>query len=79
MCERQLKNFKSDNTPCLIHSLTIRKLSVEMMTEKLNTEVEIVRKIVTEDFKRMKVSIQMMPTNFSDEPVLNSCLNIIIF
>lgn len=40
----------------LTHSLTNRKLRVEMMTEKLNAEMETVRKIFTEVFKRRKVS-----------------------
>jgi len=34
----------------LTHSLTNRKLRVEMLTEKPNAEMEIVRKIVTEIF-----------------------------
>jgi hypothetical protein len=59
--------------------LTIRKLGVEMMTKKLNAEVEIVRKIVTEDFKRMEVSTEMEPAILSDEPVSNSYLSVIIF
>jgi hypothetical protein len=49
------------------------------MTKKLNAEVEIVRKIVTEDFKRMEVSTEMVPTILSDEPVSNSYLSVIIF
>lgn len=46
-----------------------------MMTEKTNAGMEIVRKIVTEVFKRRKVSIKMVPTILSDKPVSNSCLN----
>jgi hypothetical protein len=63
----------------LTHSLTNRKLRPEMMTEKLNAELEIVRKIFIEVFKRKKVSIKMVPTILSDEPVSNSCLNFMIF
>jgi len=63
----------------LTQSLTNRKLRVEMMTEKPNAEMEIVRKIVTEVFKRRKVSINMVPTILSDKPVSNSCLNFMIF
>jgi len=59
----------------LTQSLTNRKLRVEMMTEKTNAGMEIVRKIVTEVFKRRKVSIKMVPTILSDKPVSNSCLN----
>jgi hypothetical protein len=40
-----------------------------MMTKKSNAEMETVRKIVTEVFKRRKASIKMVPTILSDEPV----------
>jgi hypothetical protein len=63
----------------LTHSLTNRKLRVEMITEKLNAEMEIVGKIFTEVFKRRKVSIKMVSTILSDESVSNSYLNFTIF
>jgi len=40
-----------------------------MTTEKSIAEMEIVRKIVTEVFKKRKASIKMVPTVLSDEPV----------
>jgi len=63
----------------LTYSLTNKKLRVQMMTEKLNAEIETVRKIFTEVFNRRKVSIKMVPTILSDKPVSNSSLNFMIF
>ena len=50
-----------------------------MMTEKLNAETEIVRKIVTEVFKRREVATKMLPTILSEEPISNSCLKFTVF
>lgn len=70
------KNFTYDNTPA---SFTNNKLRVKLMTEKLNTEMEIVRKTVTEVFKRREVATKMLQTILSEEPVSNSCLNFTVF